>query len=301
MMKNLTKFACGVVILCSTAVHGQTFRSTEGNTYAGRAVDGGRDRNCVTEIVIERNVRVSKDEGAGRLTFTMDLEKTREAVYRGGNSTARIECDEGRERSTAAVRFYIDDEASSSASYSGTVISASRSLHGFKVGERIRGTIEVFDGGRGLDFSNEEFIDGVARVLARNFRNSAGVELAYFVPGRAPDLALSCKVIASDGVGSTRSSSNSGQAVGEDGRSRTYQKSSSGSSTTSACLAHGWENIRKTVSVWVSEKRCDGLPCEVSPTFLKWRDGNLSRLTGQMKDSCYTYECDKAAQSKPRF
>ncbi len=290
---------CG--LLASSLCGAQTFKSTEGNTYAGRNVSGGREGACVAETVIERTLRVGRDDAAGRLTFTMDIEKVRDAVYRGNNSAKAAECDPGRERSTATVRFYITDESRTKSDYSGTVVSASRSVHGFKMGDRIEGQVEVYDGGRGLDFSNEEFADGVARVLARSFRNAAGNEQAYFVPGRTPDLVLNCRVIASDGTGTQSSSNSSSQTTDAAGRTRNYQGATSGSSSTSACLAHGWQNIRKTVSVWLQEKRCDGQPCEVAPTFFRWPGGMLSRATGQMKDGCYTYECDKAPAQQLRF
>jgi hypothetical protein len=279
----------------------QTFKSTEGNTYTGRHVGGGRENHCVTEVVVERSLRVGRDDAAGRLTFTMDIEKTRDAVYRGVNAAVRAECDPGKERSTATVRFYITEEGRTATGYSGTVIQASKSVHGFKTGDRIAGSVEVYDGGRGLDFSNEEFSEGVARVLASSFRNAAGNEQAYFVPARTPDLVLQCKVIAADGTGTQSSTSRSEQVTDSTGRVVQLQGSQQGSTSSSACLAHGWQNLRKTVSVWLAEQRCDGQRCEVAPTHFRWPGGYLSRSTGQMKDSCYTFECDKAPTQQLRF
>jgi hypothetical protein len=279
----------------------QSFQSTEGNSYSGKVVSGTRENDCITETIIDRRVNVSRDLAAQRLTFTMEVNKSRDAVYRGRNKSDQLECDPGRENSSAVVRFYIDSENANSTKYSGTVISASKSIYGFKLGERIYGQIEVYDGGRGLDFSGEDFTDGVARVLATSFKNAAGPEQANFSPSRSPDIILACKVIASDGTGTISNASSSNQKIDSNGRVSTTQSNSSSSSTNSACLANGWQNIRKNISIWIQEKRCDGQKCEISPTNFQWGNSNLSRVSGQLKDSCYTYECEKAASNQVRF
>ena len=280
--------------------HAQTFRSTEGNTYVGRSADGNREGNCVTESTISRRVVVTRDTVSNRLIYLMEVEKNRSAVYRGTNYIYESKCNPGSETSTATVRFYIENENDTQADYSATVIKASPSQYGFKLGERLSGKIEVFDGGRALDFDNENFMGGTARVLASSFKNSAGNEANYFIPNRNPEITLSCKVISADGGTTIKSTQKSNTYDNNKGYSANADTSSKSSSSSSACQAYGWENIRKTISIWTTEKRCDGYACEITPNSFKWANSNLSRITGQMKDACYTYECDRTT-SAARF
>lgn len=293
--------ACTLWLAGPSAAWGQTFKSTEGNTYTGEGVDGGREGNCVWEIGIKRSVAVERDANNGRLAFTMDIQRRREAVFRGSNRVAESDCEPGTTHNSAVVRFYIDAETATSSRYSGAVIRSSGGGGGaFKQGDRITGNVEVFDGGRGLEFHNEEFMNGSAKVLAAAYRPPAAPEADYLVPSRAPDLVLSCKVIAADGGTSSSSANSSSHLSSPGGGGATRNNSSSAAVSTSACQAFGWERIRKTVSVWINEKRCDGYLCEVTPSFFKWRQSDLSRVSGQMRDACYTYECDRST-SGTRF
>ena len=294
------RLLCTFFVLFASASFAQTFKSTEGNVYVGRSSDGQRDGACITEVTISRRVEVSRDSASNRLIYLMAIEKTRSAVYRGSNYIKRSECSPGTETSSGTLRFYIENENDTQATYSATVIKASPSEYGVKLGERMSGRIEVFDGGRGLDFNNEDFMGGTARVLASSFRNSAGNEAAYFIPNRNPELTLSCKVISADGSTSIKKSQTSNSYDNNKGYTANSGGNTQSTTTNSACLAFGWENIRKTISIWTAEKRCDGYACEITPNSFKWANGNLSRITGQMKDACYTYECDKTT-SAPRF
>lgn len=285
-----------LMLLSMTAAHAQTFRATEGNKYYGESTNGDREDNCTWEKQIKRKVDVSRDQGANRLTYTMTVDYERQARYRGNNQKSRLECDPGFESGTYVIRFYIDQENKTSTEYSGTVIEGSRGLHGYKRSDRISGTVQVFDGGRGLEFNNEEFTSGSAKVLSvGNFKNNVGAEQAFFLPQRSPDVVVSCKVISAQGTTVTNSSnSNTQYSNGSNARN------DSNSSSNSSCLAYGWQNLRKSVSVWTNEKRCDGYACDIGTNTYKWSKGEVNRMTGQMTDGCYVYECDRTS-NVPKF
>lgn len=286
-------------IFAHNIANAQTFRATESNTYLGESSEGGREQNCLSEKRIKRKIVVSRDQGANRLTYTMYISGTREGIYRGTNNSYRLECNPGVETFSSTIRFYIDKENATETDYSGTVIEASQgSLYGFKRGERITGKIEVFDGGRGLDFANESFISGTARAMSENFTNSVGVEQAYFLPNRTPDLVVSCKVISADGSTTNNNSQNSGNST--QGSVNNNYSNQSSSSSNNSCLAYGWQNLRKSVSVWLNERRCDGYVCTIGSNVYKWNKGEINRFTGQLRDGCYVYECDKN-NATPRF
>ena len=112
-----------------------------------------------------------------------------------------------------------------------------------------------------------------------------------FLPG-ATYSDSNAKGVSADGSTTSRNSSSQSSAAGPAGTSSFSQ--SGNDTTTQSCLAHGWQNITKGVSVWLSEKRCDGFACDIGENTFRWKRFELNRYTGQMRDGCYIYECQKS-------
>jgi hypothetical protein len=115
--------------------------------------------------------------------------------------------------------------------------------------------------------------------------------------GRAPDIALICRPVA---VSNYQTSSNNAS-------NRNYSDSSSssgsnsGSNSSYACGGQGWENKRVNFSIWINERRCNGVVCNISANEISFNGISINRITGMASDQCHTYTCDRVSSVAPKF
>lgn len=132
---------------------------------------------------------------------------------------------------------------------------------------------------------------------------------------RTPDIALICKPVAVKNYQNSVNSSSNSSSNSNSNSNNSYDNSrasygsnsgsnsgnSSGSNSTYTCGGQGWENIRVNFSIWVNEKRCNGVPCSITPNEISFNGNSINRITGMASDLCHTYSCERVSSIAPKF
>ncbi len=140
-------------------------------------------------------------------------------------------------------------------------------IRGEEVGKRSAGEWRILDGGKIIQL---DYSDGTKRTYTTPYLD---IKKADPPVSRSPDLVLVCKPVT------IRNDSSS------------YAK----------CNGTGWENRRVPFSIWFKEKICDKTACEITDNYFGTKSGRIDRITGQWKDACYVYNCEKSTTIAPKF
>lgn len=183
------------------------------------------------------------------------------------------------------------------------VVTSTEGANTFEIGYRQKGTWEVLNGGRSLILYYNGYPSDVTSYDGEKsiFQLKGALSLAaappppapppprHLIPNRQPDLVLQCRPVSvvNVSISSTRGSNN--------------EHHQSGGTVQTSCQSTGWENERRSISIWMSEQRCNGFLCQINEQSISFEGVSLDRFVGQYRDTCFVYQCERVQDARRRF